>query len=155
MSRVGSVVAVAALGMVLFGCSKEIKPREKGVWLVKGEQLVALSPITIDTDFTSEGFLLSYFTAEPKVGVANGDFYFILYGDYKPFGLRAFARRGDRYEEDTSKGALSEALQLGQMKDEDEMFKCRIMQILQPGIYVLDVQQKDGTQLRYCFQVQS
>ncbi|MFH1175976.1 MAG: hypothetical protein V1750_01120 [Acidobacteriota bacterium] len=148
------VLAVAALTFALLGCSKELKPDHRGVFLASGEKLQELSPVGIDSDFTPEGFLISYFSGEPGVTGRISDTCLILYGDYKPFDLRAFANRGERYEIDSTQPKLADSMEAGGMRKEPEMTKVRFTKPLKTGVYVLDVQQADGSKLQFAFRVE-
>jgi hypothetical protein len=153
-SRPIGVLAVAALALGLTACNKELKPDHKGVFLASGGTLQELSPVGIDSDFTDEGFLVSYFFGDPGVTGKIADTYLILYGDYKPFDLRAFVNRGDRFEIDTSQPGLVGLMEAGGMRKEPEMTKVRFSKPLRLGAYVLDVQQSDGSKLQFAFRVE-
>jgi len=140
-----TLVLAAGACLSLLSCSKEIKPDKKGGWVVLGEKLTELPGIMVDQDFTPEGFAVNYFTGDPTVSLNTANFYFILYGDYKPFDLKVFVHRKDRYVEDTTKGAITQGLEVGLMKGEKEMYKVRITKPLPAGIYVLEAQQGTRT----------
>ncbi len=147
------VLIVAGLTLALAGCSGEPKPDSKGVFVVVGDQVRELKPVTTETEFTDEGFAIQHFSGEPAVTAKLGKFYFILYGDYRPVGLRAFAPRGQRYEEDSSKGDLTPLLSSGGIAGEPEMSKCQVSKELKSGTYALEVQQ-GSTILHFPFNVE-
>ena len=138
------VVAIGAC-LPLASCSKELKPEKKGGWVVQAGKLVEMPGIMVDQEFTPEGFAINYFTGDPTVSVDNGKYSFILYGNYKPFDLKVFIHRKGRYIEDTTKGAITDGLEVGLMKGETEMFKVRMNKPLPAGIYVLEAQQGTNT----------
>ncbi len=143
-------LAVVVVAFTSGSCSKEPKPDHRGVFVVTGKVITELRPIAVDTEFTPEGFAIPFFSGEPAVKVPAGDFYFILYGDYKPFDLKPFAFRNGRYEEDTVKGSLASQLESGGMAGEKDMYKCRVTKALSPGVYLLEVEQ-GGTTLHFAF----
>lgn len=149
-----SLTLLAAFGvaLALASCSRELKPDKKGVWLASGGRLIQAAAASIETEFTPEGFATDYFTSEPELTLKTGD-YFILYGDYAPYALRAFKKRGARYEEDASKGVLSDVLQKSQFRGEKEMYHCKIVKPLAAGIYVLDIEHA-GAKMAVAFLVQ-
>jgi hypothetical protein len=139
------LVAALALCVTLVGCSKEPKPSEHGAYLVLNERLTKLTVFRVDSDLSSEGFTSYYFTEEPKAQVKPGDYYFILFGDIKPSGLRAFQKKNGRYELDTSKTLPGDSMAIGLMKGETKMYKCRMSKSLPLGTYVIDMQGGQGT----------
>ncbi len=138
------VVAVAA-SLSLASCSHEIKPEKKGGWVVQGGKLVEMPGMIVDQEFTPEGFAINTFTADPTVTVENGKYDFILFGNYKPYDLKVYVHRKGRYIEDTSKGAITEGLEVGLMKGETEMYKVKMTKPLPAGIYALEAQQGTNT----------
>jgi hypothetical protein len=147
------VLILAGLTLALVGCSGEPKPDSKGVFVVVGDQVRELKPVITETEFTDEGFAIQHFAGEPAVTAKLGKFYFILYGDYRPVGLRAFAPRGQRYEEDSTKGDLTALLSSGGIAGEPEMSKCQVSKELKSGTYALEVQQ-GATILHFPFNVE-
>jgi hypothetical protein len=149
-----SLTLLAAFGVALAfaSCSRELKPDKKGIWLASGGRLIPAPAAAMETEFTAEGFATDYFTAEPTLTLKTGD-YFILYGDYAPFALRVFKRHGSRYEEDTSKGSLTDVLQKSQFRGEKEMYHCKMTKPLGAGTYVLDLEHA-GAKMAVAFQVQ-
>lgn len=149
-----SLTLLAAFGvaLALASCSRELKPDKKGVWLASGGRLIQAAAASIETEFTPEGFATDYFTGEPTLTLKSGD-YFILYGDYAPYALRAFKKRGARYEEDASKGSLTDGVQKSQFRGEKEMYHCKMTKPLAAGIYVLDIEHA-GAKIAIAFQVQ-
>lgn len=139
-----TLVAVASICLALAACSKEIKPDKKGGFLVQNEKLIEISAVNLETQFTPEGFALNYFTGDVAVSVRTGD-YLILYGDYKPYGLNVYQQKSGYFEQDTSKGAASDAITSGPLKGEKEMLKIRFSKPLPAGIYLLECQQSKGT----------
>lgn len=150
--KVPTMLALLALALFVTACNKEVKPSKKGVFIISGEKLIECAAVFVEADSTPEGFALNYFTSEPKAKVTPGAFHIILYGDYKPFSLRAFTVRNGRFEEDTSRGNMTDLLKVGGINGEKEMVRCRFTKELQPGTYVLDVEQGTTT-LRFPFQV--
>ncbi len=138
-------LVVVVLAFTSLSCSKEPKPDHRGVFVVAGKVITEIRPIAIDTEFTPEGFAMPFFTSAPAVKVPPADFYFILYGDYKPFDLKPFTFRNNRYEEDTVQGSLANLLESGGMPGEKEMYKCRLTKALAPGTYVFEVEHGDTT----------
>jgi hypothetical protein len=130
-------VVFAAVCLVLAGCNKEPKPNKKGGFLVRNEKLIEIPAVTLETQFTAEGFALNYFTGDVNEAVRTGD-YLILFGDYKPNALNLYQQKSGYYEQDTSKGATTDAITVGPIKGEKEMFKCRLTKPLAPGIYLLE-----------------
>ncbi len=144
-----AVIALAAVAAV--SCNRELKPSKKGVFVVSRDQLFELAPVALDTEFTEEGFARTYFTAEPKVAVNGSKFYFILYGNYKPFELKKFSIIDNRYEEDVIAGGFEIATK--GMEGEREMFRALSMGALPVGTYMLSVTQGDQT-LHYTFRAE-
>jgi hypothetical protein len=144
--RNSPVALVAAVGvcLALAACNKEIKPDKKGGFLVQGQKLVEITPVTPETQFTPEGFALNYFNGDITATVRTGD-YLILYGDYKPYALNAYQFKSGYYEQDSSKGAATDAITVGPMKGETSMFKVRFTKALPPGIYLLECTQGKAT----------
>ena len=138
-----TLVAVVGVCLALASCSREVKPSTKGCFLVKSEKLIELPAVTLETVFTPEGFALNYFNGEPAATLRVND-YIILYGDYKPTSLKAYGNQGGYYQEDSSKPAASDAIIVGAMKGEKEMFKCRFTKPLPPGVYLLECQSGKG-----------
>lgn len=146
MRRTAVILVVAlALAATLVGCSREIKPSKPGAYLVLNEKLTEMPVFIVDSDLSSEGFTSYYFTDDPKVEVKPGDFYFILYGDIKPIGMRVFQKKGARYELDTSKPLPGDAMEISLMKGETKMYKCRVSKSLPLGVYVIDMQKGQTT----------
>ena len=139
------LVAALALGVMLIGCSKEPKPSKPGAYLVMNERLTALPVFLVDSDLSSEGFTSYYFTEEPKAQVKPSDYYFILFGEIKPVGLRAFQKKNGRYELDSSKNLPGDSLEISLMKGETKMYKCRMSKSLPLGTYVIDMQKGQET----------
>jgi hypothetical protein len=149
-----TLLTVAGVSLALLSCSGEPKPDHKGVFIVLGDQVRELKPANVDTDFTEEGFAIMHFAKDPEITVKLGKFYFILYGDYRPIGLKAFTHRGNRWEEDSSKGDLSGLLEVGGMPGEKDMYKAKITGDLKSGTYALQVQQGASTMLYFPFGVE-
>jgi len=139
-----ALIAIAGICVAVAACNKEIKPDKKGGFLVQNEKLVEIPGVSLETQFTPEGFALNYFSGDVSVSVRSGD-YLILYGDYKPYALNVYLQKSGYFEQDTSKGAASDAITSGPMKGEKEMFKIRFTKPLAPGIYLLECQQGKGT----------
>ena len=139
-----ALVAFAAVCLVLTACNKEPKPQNKGGFLVRNEKLIEIPAVALETQFTAEGFALNYFNGDVNEGVRGGD-YLILYGDYKPYALNLYQQKSGYYEQDTSKGAATDAITVGPMKGEKEMFKCRLTKPLPAGIYLLECTQGKAT----------
>jgi len=137
-------VAVAGVCLALASCSREIKPSTKGCFLVKSKKLIELPAVTLETVFTPEGFALNYFNGE-LAATARTEDYIILYGDYKPTSLKVYRDQGGYYQEDSSKPAASDAIAVGPMKGEEQMFKCRFTKPLSPGVYLLECQSGKST----------
>ena len=144
-----AVIALAAVAAA--SCNRELKPSKKGVYVVSRDQLSELTPVALDTEFTEEGFARTYFTTEPKVAVNGSKFYFILYGNYKPFELKKFSIIDNRYEEDVVAGGFEIATK--GMEGEREMFRALSMGALPVGTYMLSVTHDDTT-LHYTFRAE-
>ena len=86
-------LAVVLLILASAACSRELKPDRKGVWAASSGVLVELQPAGLDTEWTDEGFAIPYFSGDPPK-VKQGDFYFILYGDYQITDTQETLRRG-------------------------------------------------------------
>ena len=140
-----TLAAVAGVCLFLASCSKELKPEQRGVFAVTGGRLFEVQPAVLDSDFTAEGFTIPYFVGDPAVTARSSDLYFILYGDYKVLDIKAFQRRGERFEIDTSRSNLADTMETLGMKGEPEMVKGRFTKPLSVGTYVLDVQQAGDT----------
>ncbi len=130
-------VAFAAICLVLAACNKEPKPDKKGGFLVRGDKLQEIQAVTLETQFTPEGFALNYFNGDVTASLRAGD-YVILYGDYKPYALNVYQQKSGYWEQDTSKGAATDAITVGPVKGEKEMFKCRLTKPLAAGVYLLE-----------------
>jgi hypothetical protein len=139
-----TLAAIAGICLALAACSKEIKPDKKGGFLVQNEKLIEIAAVSLETQFTPEGFALNYFTGDVTASVRTGD-YLILYGDYKPSSLNLYLQKSGYFEQDSSKGAASDAITSGPMKGEKEMVKIRFTKPLAAGIYLLECQQTKGT----------
>lgn len=144
-------IATAALAVLTTACSKELKPDHKGVFVAAGGVLHELQSAVVDNEFTEEGFAIPYFYGDPPA-VKEGDFYFILYGDYQVYDLKAFERKGDRWEIDTSQSDLNTTIEALGMKGEPEMQICRFTKALRRGTYVLEAQH-GGVTMFYPFMV--
>jgi hypothetical protein len=147
------LLALVCVAVLFSSCNKELKPDRKGVFIAAGGKLMELKTVAVDSDFTPEGFAITYFTAEPPK-VKLGDFYFILYGDYQVSDLKTYALRGNRWEIDTSKSGLNATIETLGMKGEKEMQKCRFTKQLDLGTYALEAQQ-GGATLYFAFTVSS
>lgn len=140
-----ALVVVVGACLCLAACTKEIKPEKKGGWVVQAGKLIEMPGMMVDQEFTPEGFAVNTFAGDPTVTVENSKYYFILYGNYKPYDLKVYIHRKGRYIEDTGKGAITEGLEVGLMKGETEMYKVRMNKPLPAGIYVLEAQQGTNT----------
>lgn len=148
------VIAVLLVVGSLTSCNTEPKPKTQGVFQVVATKVIELQPTVLDKDFTAEGFMITYFTGEPRVSFKPGDFYLIFNGDYSSFNLRQFSPRGNRFEEDTSRVAdVAQALQVGQIGGEKTMRKAKINKELRAGTYVLDAQGPKGP-VAFAFTIQ-
>jgi hypothetical protein len=147
------LIAVLCIAGLTSSCNRELKPDHKGVFIAEGGQLTELKNVRVDSDFTPEGFTITYFTTEGPT-TRQGDFYFILYGDYQVTDLKAYARQNGRWEIDTSKPGLNETIETLGMKGEKEMQICRFTKQLPLGTYALEAQQ-GGTTLFFPFTVSS
>ncbi len=139
-----TLLALAALCTTVAACSHEPKPDHKGGFLVQGEKVIELPAVSVETQFTPEGFALNYFKGEPTATVRTGD-YLILFGDYKPYALTPYKAATGRYEEDSAKPSASDAITVGPMKGETEMFKVRFTKPLPSGVYLLECTQGKGS----------
>jgi len=139
-----TLVAVATVCLAFVSCSRELKPSKKGGFLVSNKKLVEIAAVALETAFTPEGFALNYFNGEPAGIMRSGD-YLILYGDYKPTALTPYKRASGYFEQDTAKPAATDAMTVGPMKGEDEMFKCQLVKPVTPGVYVLECQSGNTT----------
>ena len=150
-----SLPTLLLLGVTLLlgSCNKELKPDHKGVFIAIGGKLVELKSVAVDSEFTPEGFAITFFTVQPPA-VKQGDFYFILYGDYQVSDLKAYAQKGNRFEIDSSKPGLSSTIETLGMKGETEMQKCRFIKPLDLGTYGLEAQQGGATRY-FAFTVSS
>ena len=137
-------VVLAAVGLVLAACNREPKPEKKGGFLVRNEKLIEIPAVTLETQFTAEGFALNYFSGDVNETVGASE-YLILYGDYKPYALNLYQQKSGYFEQDTSKGAATDAITVGPMKGEKEMFKCRLTKPVPPGVYLLECAQGKAT----------
>jgi hypothetical protein len=147
------LLALVCVGVLFSSCNKELKPDRKGVFIAAGGKLMELKSVAIDTDFTPEGFAITSFTGEPPQ-VKLGDFYFILYGDYRVSDLKAYLRTGSRYEIDSAKTGLNTTIETLGMKGEKEMQQCRFTRPLDLGTYALEAQQ-GGTTVYFPFTITS
>ena len=138
------LLAIAGICVAVAACNREIKPDKKGGFLVRGEKLMEIPAVTLETQFTPEGFALNYFNGDVNAELRAGD-YIILYGDYKPYALNAYQQKSGYYEQDSSKGAATDAITVGPVKGEKEMFKCRLTKSVPPGIYLLECTQGKAT----------
>ena len=82
--NVSVVCAVLVLAAALVGCEKEIKPDKPGAFVVSGKKLIEWQAVTMQDEFTPEGFMVSYFFEDPPVTVRVRESYFIFNGEYKP-----------------------------------------------------------------------
>ena len=139
-----TLVAVATVCLAFVSCSRELKPSKKGGYLVSNKKLIEVPAVPVETAFTPEGFALNYFNGEPG-GILRTDDYLILYGDYKPKALTPYRRASGYFEQDSSKPAATDAMTIGPMKGEDEMFKCRFTKPVPPGVYLLECQAGDAS----------
>jgi hypothetical protein len=149
-----AVALVALVPLLSAACHHEPKPDHKGVFVVVGEKVIELKAVDAQTDFTPEGFPFFYLTSEPSMSLENGKFYFILYGDFKPYDVRAFVQRNNRWEEDGSRTDLGGILEAGGMVGEPEMTKCKLSRGVQPGVYMLEVLKGSSTYVRYPFRIE-
>lgn len=150
--NVSVVCAVLVLAAALVGCEKEIKPDKPGAFVVAGKKLIEWPPVTMQDEFTSEGFMVSYFLEDPPVTVRVRDSYFIFNGDYKPHKLRQFVKSEGRWVEDSSRPVGSDFLQVGPLKGETQMLKGKILKEMKTGVYVLDAQ-AGGRQASFAFRI--
>ncbi|OFV83040.1 MAG: hypothetical protein A2Y78_01135 [Acidobacteria bacterium RBG_13_68_16] len=139
-----TLVAVATVCLTVVSCSREPKPGKKGGYLVSNKKLIEVPAVPVETAFTPEGFALNYFNGEPAGILRSGD-YLILYGDYKPTALTPFRRASGYFEQDSAKPSATDAMTVGPMKGEDEMFKCQLVKPVPPGVYLLECQAGSAT----------
>jgi hypothetical protein len=139
-----TLLAAAGACVVLASCNREIKPKTKGCFIVSGKKLVEIAAVNMETVFTPEGFALNYFNGEPSAYLRTGD-YIILYGDYKPTALKPYKLENGYYQEDSGKPAASDAITVGPMKGETDMFKIRFTRDLPSGVYLLECQQGNAS----------
>jgi len=139
-----TLVAVATVCLAVVSCSREPKPGKKGAYLVSNKKLIEVPAVPVETAFTPEGFALNYFNGEPAGILRSGD-YLILYGDYKPTALTPYRRASGYFEQDTAKPAATDAMTVGPLKGEDEMFKCQLVKPVPPGVYLLECQAGNAT----------
>ena len=152
--RASAVLLVAALCLGLAACKHEPKPDKDGVFMVVAGNLLELPEVSIDQEFTEEGFAINFFSGDPKIGVRTGDFYFIFSGDYQPYGLRAFVRVGMRWEQDSGQTDLTSNLRVGGMEDEKKMHKGTLTKPLKAGTYIIDVQRQNGRIQAFAFVIE-
>lgn len=138
------LLAVVCITLIASSCSKELKPDRKGVFIASGGALTELKSVAVDTEFTDEGFAITYFNAEPPK-VKQGDFYFILYGEYQVSDLKAYQQTGGRWEIDSVNAGLNQTIETLGMKDEPEMQICRFRAPIGIGTYALEAQQAGST----------
>ena len=108
--------------------------------------------VTMQDEFTPEGFMVSYFFEDPTVTVRVRDSYFIFNGDYKPYSMRQFVKSEGRWVEDSSRPVGKDVFQVGPLKGEAQMLKGKILKEIKSGVYVLDVQ-KGGRQASFAFRI--
>jgi hypothetical protein len=147
------LLAVVVLALVSASCSRELKPDRKGVWAVSHGVLVELKQVAVDTEWTEEGFAIPYFSGDSPT-VKEGDFYFILYGEYQVTDLKAFKQGRNRWEIDTEITGLNTQLETLGMKGEPEMRIARFTKMLHHGVFVLEARQ-GGRTLSFPFTVSS
>ena len=138
------LLLVAAVALSLQACNREPKPDHQGVFVVVGGQIMEVPGVSTETEFTSEGFAINSFTGEPKVKLRGSDYYFILFGDYKPTDYTKFDERPNRKYEQSSTASYTADLTTGPVKGEPEMHKVNCTRVLGPGVYVLTVQKGDA-----------
>jgi hypothetical protein len=134
-----TLAALAALCVVLVGCSKEVKPDKKGCFIVSGKKLTEIVAVPVETTTTADGFFFNYFQGEPSATLRSDD-YIILYGDYKPTALNPYKRSSGYFEQDSGKPTATDAMTIQPMPGEKDMFKCRLVKSVAPGVYVLECQ---------------
>jgi len=147
-----TLMAVATVCLTLASCSKEIKPSKKGGFLVSSNKLIELPVVAVETAFTPEGFALNYFNGEPA-GTLRTDDYLILYGDYKPSALTPYRQASGYFEQDSAKPVATDAMTVGPMKGEKEMFKCQLIKPVPAGVYLLECQ-SGGTSVGFPFRIE-
>jgi hypothetical protein len=150
--NVSVVCVVLALAAALVGCEKEIKPDKPGAFVVSGKKLIEWPGVTMQDEFTPEGFMVSYFFEDPTVTVRIRDSYFIFNGDYKPYAMRQFVKSEGRWVEDSSRPVDKDAFQVGPLKGETKMLKGKILKEMKSGVYVMDVQ-RGGRQESFAFRI--
>jgi hypothetical protein len=138
------LLLVAAVALSLQACNREPKPDHKGVFVLVGDKIMEVSGVTVDTEFTNEGFAINSFVGEPKIKLRGSDYYFILYGDYKPTDYTKFEERPNSRYEQSSTATYTADLTTGPVKGEPEMHKVTCTRVLGPGVYVLTVQKGDA-----------
>ena len=136
-----TLLLVALMALSLTACNREPKPDHKGVFIVVGGEIMEISAVNVETEFTEEGFAINSFHGEPKVRMRGSDYYFVLYGDYKPTDYTKFDERPNRRYEQSSTATYTADLTTGGIDGEPEMQKVRCTRVLGPGIYVLTAQQ--------------
>ena len=151
--KIIGLLVVTFVVLISSSCSSELKPDRKGVWAASGGVLTELQPAGMDTEWTSEGFAIPYFSGDPPK-VKQGDFYFILYGSYQVTDIKAFKQGRGRWEIDTEVTGLNRQVETLGMKGEPEMQIARFTKMLHAGVFVLEVQQ-DGAPLSIPFAVSS
>jgi hypothetical protein len=151
--KLSSMFLAVLFALVAASCSKEIRPDRKGVWAVSKGALVEIKAVAVDTEWTDEGFAIPYFSGDsPKV--REGDFYFILYGDYQVTDIKAFRQGRNRWEIDSEVTGLNTQLETLGFKGEPEMTIARFTKMLHLGVYVLEVRQNNDL-LSFPFTVSS
>ena len=153
MQAIKTAIGQVTVGLGVAACKHEPKPDKDGVFMVVAGNVLELPEVSIDQEFTDEGFAVNFFYGDPKVGVRTGDFYFIFNGDYQPYGLRAFVRVGARWEQDSGQTDLTSNLRVGGMEDEKRMRKGTLAKPLKSGTYVIDVQRSNGRVQAFAFVV--
>ena len=151
--KLPGILLAVLVALAATSCSQEIKPDRKGVWAVNHGALIELKAVAIDTEWTDEGFAIPYFTGDSPT-LKEGDYYFILYGQYQVVDLKAFKRGRDRWEIDTEVTGLNTQLETLGMKGEPEMTIARFTKMLHHGVFVLEAQQ-GGATLSFPFTVSS
>jgi hypothetical protein len=148
-----TVILVAIVGMT--ACNQEIKPSKPGVFVVADGKLSDWTPISMDEEATAEGFFLPFFKGEVTTILRYPTSYIILNldGEYRPMGIRSFVLRNGRFEEDSSAGLVTDAIQSQQFKGEKQMYKVKLTRDLKPGVYVLDFKPSQGRQVHYAFKI--
>ncbi len=134
-----TILAATGVCLVLASCNREIKPSKKGCFIVSNKKLVEIPAVNIETVFTPEGFALNYFNGEVNTPLRSDD-YIILYGDYKPTALMPYKFENGYFQQDSAKPAASDAITVGPMKGESDMFKVRFTRSLPGGVFLLECQ---------------